>query len=76
MVPIYKGKGDILELNNYRCIKLMCRVMKLWERLIEAGLRKLKLISNTLYGFRPGMSTTEPIIYNNSDNFPGKIQRD
>ena len=38
MVPIYKGKGDILECNNYRGIKLMCHSRKLWERLIEARL--------------------------------------
>ena len=29
MVPIFKGKGDVLECNNYRGIKLMSRTMKL-----------------------------------------------
>ena len=61
MVPIYKGKGDILECTNYRGIKLMCHSMKLWERLIEARLRQITSIGNTQYGFRPGKSTTEPI---------------
>ena len=61
MVSIYKGKGDILECNNYRGIKLICHSMKLWERLIEAILRQVTLIDNTQYGFRPGKSTTELI---------------
>ena len=61
MVPIYKGKGYILECNNYRGIKLMCHSMKLWERLIEARLRQITSIDNTQYGFCPGKSTTEPI---------------
>ena len=61
MVPIYKGKGDKLECNNYRGIKLMCHSMKLWERLIEAMLRQITSIDNTQYGFRPGKSTTEPM---------------
>ena len=61
MVPINKGKGDILECNNYRSIKLMCHSMKLWERLIEARLRQITHIDNTQYGFRPGKSTTESI---------------
>ena len=60
MVPIYKEKGDILECNNYRGIKLMWHSMKLWERLIEARLRQMTSIDNTQYGFRPGKSTTEP----------------
>ena len=61
MVPIYKGKGDILECNNYRGIKLMCHPMKLWERLVEARLRQITSIDNTQYGVRPGKSTTEPM---------------
>ena len=36
MVPIFKGKGHVLECNNYRGIKLMSHTMKLWERIIEA----------------------------------------
>ena len=36
MVPIFKGKGDVMECNNYRGIKLMSHTMKLWERMIEA----------------------------------------
>ena len=50
MVPIYKGKGDILECNNYRGIKLMCHSMKLLERLIEARLRQITSIDSTQYG--------------------------
>ena len=61
MVPIYKGKGDILGCNNYRGIKRMCHSMKQWERLTEARLRHITSIGNTQYGFRPGKSTTEPI---------------
>ena len=33
--PEFKGKGDVLECNNYRGIKLMSYTMKLWERMIE-----------------------------------------
>ena len=31
MVPVFKGKGDVLECNNYRGVKLMSHTMKLWE---------------------------------------------
>ena len=74
MVPIYKGKGDILECNNYRGIKLMCHSMKLWERLIEVRLRQITSIDNTQYGFRPGKSTTGPIFILRI--LQEKIQRD
>ena len=56
MVPIFKGKGDVLECNNYRGIKLMILTMKPWERMIE-----ITKITDNQFGFRPGKSTTEPI---------------
>ena len=61
MVPIFKGKGDVMECNNYRGIKLMSHTMKLWERMIEARLREITKIADNQFGFRPGKSTTEPI---------------
>ena len=61
LIPIFKNKGDILECNNYRGIKLMSHFMKLWERVIEARLREIVNIRENQFGFRPGMSTTEPV---------------
>ena len=61
MVPIFKGKGGILECNNYRGIKLMSHTMKLLERIIEATLREITNIADNQFGFRPGKSTREPI---------------
>ena len=61
MVPIFKGKGDALECNNYRGIKLMSLTMKLREIIIEARLREITNIADNQFGFRPGKSTTEPI---------------
>ena len=40
LVPLYKGKGDIKKCGNYQWIKLMSHTMKLWERIIEARIRK------------------------------------
>ena len=40
LVPLYKGKKDIKECGNYWGIKLMSHTMKLWERIIEARIRR------------------------------------
>ena len=61
MVPIFNGKGDVLECNNYIGIKLMSHTVKLWERMIEARLREITKNADNQFGFRPGKSTTEPI---------------
>ena len=39
----------------------MSHFMKAWERIIEARLREIVNIRETQFGFRPGMSTTEPV---------------
>ena len=35
--------------------------MKPWERIIEARLIEIVKIRDNQFGFRPGMSTTEPV---------------
>ena len=61
LIPIFKNKGDILECKNYNGINLMSHFIKLWERVIKARLREIVNIRENQFGFRPGMSTTEPV---------------
>ncbi|KAK3572536.1 hypothetical protein QTP86_034561, partial [Hemibagrus guttatus] len=61
LVPIFKNKGDVQSCSNYRGIKLMSHTMKLWERLVEARLRKVVEICEQQYGFMPRKSTTDAI---------------
>ena len=61
VVPFFKGKGDIKECGNYRGIKLMSHTLKLWERVIEARLRKEVQIAELQFGFMPGRSTIDAI---------------
>ena len=61
ITPIYKQKGDHLECNNFRGIKLLSHTLKLWERVVESRLRKMVNISERQYGFQPGKSTIQPL---------------
>ncbi|KAK3517122.1 hypothetical protein QTP86_003959, partial [Hemibagrus guttatus] len=61
LVPIFKNKGDVKSCSNYRGIKLMSHTMKLWERVVEARLRKVVEICEQQYGFMPRKSTTDAI---------------
>jgi hypothetical protein len=35
LVSLFKNKGDIQSYTNYKRIKLVSHIMKLWERVIE-----------------------------------------
>ena len=61
LVTLYKGRGGIKECGNYRRIKLMSHTMKLWERVIEARIRKEVTIAEQQFGLMPGRSTTDAI---------------
>src|SRR6266540_6099782 len=61
LVPIFKNKGDIQSCTNYRGIKLMSHTTKLWERVIEHRLRRVKSVTQNEFGFMPGRSTIEAI---------------
>ncbi|KAK3526991.1 hypothetical protein QTP86_006131 [Hemibagrus guttatus] len=57
LVPIFKNKGDVQSCSNYRGIKLMSHTMKVWERVVEARLRKVVEICEQ----QPRKSTTDAI---------------
>ncbi|KAK3563208.1 hypothetical protein QTP86_018266, partial [Hemibagrus guttatus] len=61
LVPIFKNKGDVQSCSNYSGIKLMSHTMKVWERVVEARLRKVVEICEQQYGFMPRKSTTDAI---------------
>ncbi|KAK3533449.1 hypothetical protein QTP70_022252, partial [Hemibagrus guttatus] len=61
LVPTFKNKGDVQSCRNYKGIKLMSHTMKLWERVVEARLRKVVEICELQYGFMPRKSTTDAI---------------
>ncbi|KAK3534979.1 hypothetical protein QTP70_001936 [Hemibagrus guttatus] len=61
LAPIFKNKGDVQSCSNYREIKLMSHTMKVWERVVEARLRKVVEICEQQYGFMPRKSTTDAI---------------
>ena len=61
MVSVYKGKGDALECGSYRGIKLLDKVMKVLERIIEKRVRKEVHIDDMQFGFRQGKRTTDAI---------------
>ncbi|KAK3533105.1 hypothetical protein QTP70_007319 [Hemibagrus guttatus] len=57
LVLIFRNKGDEQSCSNDRGIKMMSHAMKLWERVVEARLRKVVEIFEQQYGF----STTDAI---------------
>ena len=51
VVPLCKRKGGIKGCGNYRRIKLISHTIKLWERTIEARIRKEVTIAEQQFGF-------------------------
>ncbi|EYC38871.1 hypothetical protein Y032_0689g1556 [Ancylostoma ceylanicum] len=61
VVPVFKKKGDALECDNYRGIKLICHTMMIYERLVDKWLREMVEISNAQLGFVPERSAIDAI---------------
>ena len=54
LVPIYMGKGDVLECSSSQGIMLLEHGMKVAERVLERRLRQAVEIDKMQFGFRPG----------------------
>ena len=59
LVPIFKGKGDPLNPNSYRGIKLVEHAFKLYEKILNGRLRNVVDIDKIQYKFIPGKETVD-----------------
>ena len=60
LVPIFKGKGDPLNPNSYRGIKLE-HAIKLYKKILDGHLHKVVNIDKMQYGFIPGRGTVDAV---------------
>ena len=62
LIPIFKNKGDVQSCSNYRDIKLISHIMKLWERVTERRLRSELTFSEQQYGVMSEKGTTDALL--------------
>ena len=59
VVPIFKGKGDVMDCEAYRGVKLLEHAMKIVENVPR--LRELVKVDDMQFGFMPGRGTTDAL---------------
>ena len=59
LIPIFKGKGSILNCGDYRRKKLLERGMKVYERTMDSRLRKQAAVDEIQFRFMPGKGTND-----------------
>jgi hypothetical protein len=64
VVPIFKNKGNPLEIKNYRPISLTIVCKRLFEKIIDSRLDSFKkMLQDSQSGFRQGRSTLHQVYY-------------
>ena len=61
IVPIFKGKGDVMSCGSYRGVKLLEHAMKIVERVLERRIQTLVNLNEMQFGFMPGNGTVDAI---------------
>ena len=61
IVPIFKGKDDVMTCGSYREVKLQEHVMKIVKRVLERQIRTLVNLHKMQFGFMPGKETVNEI---------------
>ena len=61
VVPIFKGKEDVMDCGAYKGVKLLEHAMKIVERVLENRIRGLVMIDEMQFGFMPGKGTTNAL---------------
>ena len=61
IVPIFKGKGDVMSCGSYRGVKLLENAMKIVERVLQRRIRTPVNLNEMQFGFMPGKGTMNAI---------------
>ena len=61
IVPIFKGKGDVMSCGSYRGVKLLEHAMKIVEWVLERRMRTPVNLNKMQFGFTPGKGTVDAI---------------
>ena len=61
IVPIFKGKGDVMSCGSYRGVKLLEHAMKIVERVLERQIRTLVNLNKMEFGFSPRKGAVDAI---------------
>ena len=61
IVPVFKGKGDVMSCGSYRGIKLLEHAMKTVERVLERRIQTLISLNKMQLGFMPGKEIVDAV---------------
>ena len=61
LIPIFTGKGDHINPNSFRGIKLLEHAFKLHEKVLDGCLHEVGDIDKVQYGFMPGRGTVDAV---------------
>ena len=61
VVPIFKGKGDVMNCGSYRGVKLLEHGMKIIERVLERRIRTIVDFDEAQFGFMSGKETIDAL---------------
>ena len=57
IVPMFKGKGDVMSCGSHRGVKLLKYALKIVERVLKKQIRTLVNLNEMQFGFMPGKGT-------------------
>ena len=63
VIPIYKNKGDMLILSNFRPISLLSNINKIFEKLVHSRLYSFLNLHNYIYEFQFGFRSNHSTNY-------------
>ena len=61
IIPIFKGKGNVMSCGSYRGVKLLEHAMKIVEKILERRIRTLVSLNKMQFGFMPEKGTVDTI---------------